>query len=49
MMYRYDFLRWPVEFYDHIYTHYGFIGVFCGGLVVVLSIVGVFIWLDRRK
>lgn len=40
---------WPGEAYDYVYGNYGTLGLIVVGLAVVVAIVAVFVWLDRRK
>lgn len=39
----------PGYVYDYIYGNYGTIGLIVAGVGIVVGIVGVFIWWDRRK
>jgi hypothetical protein len=39
----------PGQAYDYIYNNYGTPGLIVAGVAIVLAVVGVFIWLDRRK
>ena len=43
------YTQMPGQAYDYIYTHYGTPGLIVAGVAIVLAVVGVFIWLDRRK
>jgi hypothetical protein len=42
-------LRIPGQIYDHIYGSYGWFGVAFAALGVVLLIIAVLTWFDRRK
>ena len=35
--------------YDYIHGNYGTVGLIVAGVGIVVAIVGVFIWFDRRK
>ena len=35
--------------YDYVHSSYGWFGVAFSGVGIVLAIVGVMIWFDRRK
>lgn len=39
----------PEHAYDYVYGQYGTIGLIVASLMIVVAIVGVFIWWDRRK
>jgi hypothetical protein len=39
----------PGQAYDYVYGSYGNVGLIVGGVVVVVAIVSVLVWLDRRK
>ena len=39
----------PGYAYDYIYGNYGTVGMIVTGVGIVVAIVGVFIWFDRRK
>ena len=39
----------PEQVYDYIYGHYGTVGLIVAGVMVVVAIVSIFTWLDRRK
>ena len=39
----------PERIYDYVYGNYGTVGLIAIGLVIVVCIVGIFVWLDRRK
>lgn len=41
--------RVPVRAYDYVYGNYGWFGVLFAGLGIVLFIVAIMIWLDRRR
>ena len=40
---------YPSQAYDYVYGHYGFAGVVCAGVGIVLGFVGLLVWFDRRK
>ncbi len=42
-------LRLPGRAYDYVYGGYGWFGVAFAGVALVLLIVGIMIWFDRRK
>lgn len=42
-------ITFPEQAYDYINGNYGIIGLIVAGVGIVVAIVGVFIWLDRRK
>jgi hypothetical protein len=42
-------LQLPGRAYDHIYGQFGWVGLTFAGLALVVTIVGVMIWFDRRK
>jgi len=44
-----ELLSYPGQAYEYINGQYGFVGVIFAGLVLVMSGMGLFIWLDRRK
>lgn len=39
----------PGYAYDYIYGNYGMVGLIVAGVGIVVAVVGVFIWFDRRK
>ena len=39
----------PSRVYDHINSQYGTVGLIVAGVIIVVAIVSVFIWFDRRK
>jgi hypothetical protein len=39
----------PGQAYDYVYGHYGTIGLIIAGLLIVVTIVSVMVWFDRRK
>ncbi|HKB03199.1 MAG TPA: hypothetical protein VKD90_13315 [Gemmataceae bacterium] len=39
----------PGKMYDYIYGQYGTVGLIVAGVVIVIAIISVMIWLDRRK
>lgn len=39
----------PGQAYDYIYGNYGTVGVIIAGVVIVVFVVGVLVWFDRRK
>ncbi len=39
----------PGDAYDYIHGNYGTIGLIVAGVCLVVAMVSVFIWLDRRK
>lgn len=41
--------RIPGQMYDYVYNGFGWFGVAFAGLGVVLGVVFVMIWFDRRK
>ena len=41
--------RMPGELYDHVYSTYGWFGIAFGGVGLVLVIIGIMIWFDRRR
>ena len=41
--------RIPTRAYEYVYYTYGWFGVLFAGLAVVLAIVTVCIWWDRRR
>ncbi len=41
--------RLPGQAYDHIYATYGWFGVAFAGLGVVLAVIGIMVWFDRRR
>jgi hypothetical protein len=42
-------LHLPGRLYDQVYASYGWFGIAFAALGLVLAIVGVMIWFDRRK
>jgi hypothetical protein len=43
------FASYPELAYDHIYRNYGTIGLIIAGIVIVVGVLSVFFWFDRRK
>jgi hypothetical protein len=39
----------PGQAYDHINHNYGTVGLIVAGVMIVVAIVSVCIWFDRRK
>lgn len=39
----------PSDAYNYVYGQYGTVGVIVAGVVIVVAVVGVLTWLDRRK
>ena len=35
--------------YDYIHGQYGLSGLIAAGVIVVVALIGIFIWFDRRK
>jgi hypothetical protein len=44
-----EVLSKPVQAYDYIYLHYGTVGLIVAGLMIVVAVVSLCIWFDRRK
>jgi len=44
-----DLFSLPGRAYDYVYSTHGYIGLLVAGLAVVVGIVFVFIFFDRRK
>jgi hypothetical protein len=44
-----DITSAPGQAYDYIYGHYGTVGLIVAGVAIVVAIVGLFIWFDRRR
>jgi hypothetical protein len=42
-------LRLPGQVYDHLHASFGWFGVAFAGVAVVVGIVGILIWFDRRR
>jgi hypothetical protein len=42
-------LRIPGRMYDYVYNGFGWFGVAFAALMVVLVIVAIMIWFDRRR
>jgi hypothetical protein len=39
----------PEQMYDYVHGQYGTVGLIVAGVILVVLIVCVFIWFDRRK
>ena len=44
-----EITSYPGMAYDYIYGNYGLVGLIATGVAIVVAIVAVLIWLDRRK
>jgi len=44
-----DITSFPGRAYDYIHYQYGTVGLIVTGVMVVVAIVSLFIWFDRRK
>jgi hypothetical protein len=42
-------ISYPGMAYDYIYGNYGVVGLIVAGVAIVVAIVSLLIWLDRRK
>jgi len=42
-------LRLPGRIYDHVYAGYGWFGVAFGALGLIVFVIAVMIWFDRRR
>jgi hypothetical protein len=42
-------LSYPGQAYDYVYGHYGLTGLIVAGVGIVVGVVSVMIWMDRRK
>lgn len=43
------FTSLPGQAYDYVYGNFGNVGLIVAGVVIVVAVVSVFIFLDRRK
>jgi hypothetical protein len=41
--------KYPGQAYDYIYGHYGTVGLIVAGVMIVVGVISIFVWLDRRK
>ncbi len=48
-MFRMDLLDYPVNAYNYVHFHYGTVGVIVACIIVLMSVITVFFWLDRRR
>jgi hypothetical protein len=44
-----EILSKPGQIYDYIYGNYGTVGLIVSGVMIVVAIVSICIWFDRRK
>jgi hypothetical protein len=44
-----ELVAMPGKAYDYVYGQYGTVGLIVTGVVIVVAIVSVMVWLDRRK
>jgi len=44
-----DIIDFPGRAYRYIDAQYGTIGLIVAGLMIVVALIGVFVWMDRRK
>jgi hypothetical protein len=44
-----EIISFPGRAYDYIDGQYGTVGLIVAGVMIVVAIVSVFIWFDRRK
>lgn len=42
-------IAFPGRAYDYVQGQYGTVGLIVVGVMIVVAIVGFFVWLDRRK
>jgi len=42
-------LRIPGRMYDQVYGSYGWFGVAFGGLALIVLVIGIMVWFDRRR
>ncbi|WP_020470539.1 hypothetical protein [Zavarzinella formosa] len=44
-----DIVALPGRAFRYVDAQYGTIGLMVVGLMIVVAVIGIFIWLDRRK
>lgn len=44
-----DLLSMPNRAFQYVDAQYGTIGLIVAGLMIAVGVIGVFIWIDRRK
>jgi len=42
-------LSYPGQAYDYVYGNYGTVGLIIAGLLIVVTVVSVMVWFDRRR
>ena len=41
--------RIPGQIYDSVYNSFGWFGVAVGALLLILGVISIFVWFDRRR
>ena len=44
-----DVASYPGQAYDYIYTNFGLTGLIIAGVAIVVAVVSMMVWFDRRK
>lgn len=44
-----DILSYPSRAFDYIQMQYGTIGLMFAALILIVGVISIFIWLDRRR
>jgi hypothetical protein len=41
--------RYPAKAYEYVNGHYGFVGVLVAALLLIMFLLSVYFWFDRRR
>ncbi len=41
--------NYPGQAYDYVYGHYGLTGLIVAGVGLVVAVVSIMVWFDRRR